>query len=61
MIAPGDEARASLLRVTGRRGINGSLLAGWLLSIGQKQAAKEVLEVLDCQEALPMLWRASWG
>jgi tetratricopeptide (TPR) repeat protein len=59
MIAPGDEARASLLRVTGRRGINGSLLAGWLLSIGQKQAAKEVLEVLDCQEALPMLWRAS--
>ncbi|STV74110.1 putative transferase [Klebsiella michiganensis] len=40
MIAPGDESRAGLLRVTGRRGINGSLLAGWLLSIGQKQAAK---------------------
>ncbi|HBM3027883.1 TPA: DUF5107 domain-containing protein [Klebsiella oxytoca] len=59
MIEPSDEARESLLRVTGRRGINGSLLAGWLLSIGQKQAAKEVLEVLDCQEALPMLWRAS--
>lgn len=46
MITPGDESRAGLLRVTGRRGINGSLLAGWLLSIGQKQAAKEVLEVL---------------
>jgi tetratricopeptide (TPR) repeat protein len=59
MIEPSDEARASLLHVTGRRGVNGSLLAGWLLSIGQKQAASEILEVLDCQEALPMLWRAS--
>lgn len=59
MIAPGDEARENLLRVTGGRGINASLLAGWLLSLGQKQAATEVLALLDCQEALPLLWRAS--
>lgn len=59
MINQDDEARDSLLRVTGRRGINASLLAGWLLSIGQKQIAKTVLAILDCQEAIPMLWRAA--
>lgn len=59
MINQDDEARDSLLRVTGRRGINASLLAGWLLSIGQKQSAKTVLAILDCQEGIPMLWRAA--
>ncbi len=40
MINQDDETRDSLLRVTGCRGINASLLAGWLLSIGQKETAK---------------------
>ncbi|CAH3634218.1 Lipopolysaccharide assembly protein B [Klebsiella pneumoniae] len=59
MIERSDDARETLLRITGRRGVNASLLAGWLLSIGQTSAVKEVLAVLDSQEALPMLWRAS--
>ncbi|HHG1588511.1 TPA: DUF5107 domain-containing protein [Klebsiella pneumoniae] len=59
MIERSDDAREALLRITGRRGVNASLLAGWLLSIGQTSAVKEVLAVLDSQEALPMLWRAS--
>ncbi len=54
----GATTRETLRRITGRR-VNASLLAGWLLSIGQTSAVKEVLAVLDSQEALPMLWRAS--
>lgn len=55
-----DEASGDALRqVTGQRGINASLLAGWLLSIGERAAAEKLLALLDSQEALPLLWRAS--
>ncbi|MEF3103107.1 DUF5107 domain-containing protein [Raoultella terrigena] len=59
MISQDHESRESLLRVTGRRGANASLLAGWLLSIGQPSSAQALLALLDSQEALPMLWRAA--
>ncbi len=56
----GDEASGDALRqVTGGRGINASTLAGWLVSLGKKQAASELLALLDCQETLPLLWQAS--
>ncbi|XUA20221.1 DUF5107 domain-containing protein [Citrobacter sp. OP27] len=54
-----DDSRDRLRQVTGRRGINASYLAGWLLSLGQKEDARKLLEVLDSQETLPMLWRAA--
>jgi tetratricopeptide (TPR) repeat protein len=58
----GDEAaREALCEVTGRRGINASYLAGWLLSLGQKAEALALLQLLDSQETLPMLWRAALG
>lgn len=58
----GEEAdREALCQVTGRRGINASYLAGWLLSLGQKVQALELLRVIDSQETLPMLWRAALG
>lgn len=58
----GSEADAQALRdVTGRRGINASFLAGWLLSLGQKTQAQALLTLLDSQETLPMLWRAALG
>jgi tetratricopeptide (TPR) repeat protein len=56
-----DADREALRDVTGRRGINASYLAGWLLSLGQKVEALELLEILDSQETLPMLWRAALG
>ncbi|MGU3523807.1 DUF5107 domain-containing protein [Enterobacteriaceae bacterium C23F] len=57
-----EAADAKALRqVTGQRGINASYLAGWLLSLGQKAQAAELLELLDSQEAIPMLWRAALG
>lgn len=51
--------RDALLNITGQRGINASILAGWLVSLGNKQAARELLELLDSQETLPMLWLAA--
>ncbi|ALR77694.1 DUF5107 domain-containing protein [[Enterobacter] lignolyticus] len=59
VIAQDDASQEALLQVTGQRGINASLLAGWLLSIGQREAAEKMLMLLDSQEALPLLWRAS--
>ncbi|HHG8771771.1 TPA: DUF5107 domain-containing protein [Raoultella planticola] len=59
MVSQDGTSRENLLRITGRRGINASLLAGWLLSIGQQTAAQAMLDLLDCQEAIPMLWRAA--
>jgi tetratricopeptide (TPR) repeat protein len=56
-----DFDREALRDVTGRRGINASYLAGWLLSLGQKTQALRLLEILDSQETLPMLWRAALG
>lgn len=54
------EADCEALRaVTGCRGINASYLAGWLLSLGQREQARELLAVLDSQETIPMLWRAA--
>ncbi|HGY5074936.1 TPA: DUF5107 domain-containing protein [Citrobacter gillenii] len=52
-------ARDALISVTGQRGINASTLAGWLVSLGKKQDARELLVLLDSQETLPMLWLAS--
>ena len=52
-------ARDALINVTGQRGINASTLAGWLVSLGKKQEARELLVLLDSQEAMPMLWLAS--
>lgn len=55
-----DEASAQTLTdITGRRGTNACELAGWLTSFGQQDAARRVLDLLDSQETLPMLWRAS--
>lgn len=52
-------AREKLLLVTGRRGANACVLAGWLTSMGMSFAAREVLDLLDSQETLPQLWRAA--
>lgn len=40
-------ARDALISVTGQRGINASTLAGWLVSLGKKQDARELLVLLD--------------
>jgi tetratricopeptide (TPR) repeat protein len=58
-IGQDEDSAAALLSVTGRRGTNACELAGWLTSLGQQDAARDVLELLDSQETLPMLWRAS--
>ena len=54
-----DDSREALRQVTGRRGTNASVLAGWLLSLGKKQDAAALLACLDCQETIPLLWQAS--
>lgn len=54
-----EAAKEVLIAITGRRGANACELAGWLVSCGQKEAARAVLTLLDSQETLPMLWRAS--
>jgi tetratricopeptide (TPR) repeat protein len=55
--SPAD--RAELLRVTGQRGENASILAGWLVGMGAEAAAKAMLTALDSQEAMPLLWQAA--
>ena len=52
-------SKTALITMTGRRGTNACELAGGLLSFGQKAAARELLALLDSQETLPLLWRAS--
>lgn len=59
LIAGDPASEEMLLQVTGRRGINASMLAGWLVSLGRSEAALKVLNVLDCHETLPLLWQAS--
>lgn len=59
--ALGESDDEALRTLTGRRGMNASYLAGWLMSLGQKTQAVELLAVLDSQETLPMLWRAALG
>lgn len=54
-----ESTKDALIAITGRRGTNACELAGWLLSCGQQDAARDVLELLDSQETLPLLWRAS--
>ncbi|HAU4329804.1 DUF5107 domain-containing protein [Citrobacter freundii] len=51
--------RDAFIAITGRRGINASALAGWLVSLGNKTEARALLVLLDSQEALPMLWLAA--
>ncbi|MDM2928440.1 DUF5107 domain-containing protein [Citrobacter sp. Cm046] len=58
-ISQDDDSAQALISITGRRGTNACELAGWLTSFGQQDAARDVLELLDSQETLPMLWRAS--
>jgi tetratricopeptide (TPR) repeat protein len=58
-ITQSETERAELVRVTGKRGVNASVLAGWLVSLGKDSAAKEMLGILDSQEAMPLLWRAA--
>lgn len=58
-IRRGEKDGEALRTVTGRRGMNASWLAGWLLSCGQRALAKEVLALLDSRETIPMLWRAA--
>ncbi|HEY3591787.1 MAG TPA: DUF5107 domain-containing protein [Buttiauxella sp.] len=58
-ITQNETDRAELLRVTGQRGVNASVLAGWLVSLGCESAAKEMLSVLKSQEAMPLLWQAA--
>ncbi|ENC0771040.1 DUF5107 domain-containing protein [Shigella flexneri] len=50
--------RETLIAITGRRGVNASMLAGWLVSLNRHHAARELLALLDSQETLPMLWQA---
>ncbi|WP_297207786.1 DUF5107 domain-containing protein [uncultured Pluralibacter sp.] len=58
-ISRSDADRDALRSVTGRRGINASYLAGWLLSLGQREQARELLALLDSRETIPALWRAA--
>lgn len=59
LLAQDPESQAMLLQITGRRGINASMLSGWLVSLGRTDAAEKVLMLLDCQETIPLLWQAS--
>lgn len=54
-----EQDKLELLWVTGQRGTNASVLAGWLMSFGAEHAARELLEVLASKEAMPLLWQAS--
>ncbi|WP_407436048.1 DUF5107 domain-containing protein [Lelliottia sp.] len=56
-----DAAQEKLRQVTGRRGANACVLAGWLTSMGMSDAARDVLDLLDSQETLPQLWRAAFS
>lgn len=58
-IGQDDIAQEKLRQVTGCRGANACVLAGWLTSMGMSYAAREVLDLLDSQETLPLLWRAA--
>lgn len=59
LIAGDQASQESLLQITGRRGVNASTLAGWLVSLGREEDAKNMLALLDCQETIPLLWQAS--
>ena len=58
-ITQNEGDKQKLLQVTGQRGTNASVLAGWLMSFGAETAARELLAVLNAQEAMPLLWQAS--
>ena len=53
------ESADALIAVTGRRGTNACELAGWLMSMGLKEQARSLLNLLDSQETLPLMWQAS--
>lgn len=48
-----------LTAIVNDRGINSSLLAGWLVNLGMRTEALELLTALDNQETIPLLWRAA--
>lgn len=58
-ITRSDTDRDELLRITGRRGTNASVLAGWLMSLGAESDARELLQTLDSPQAISRLWQAS--
>ncbi|QHM73258.1 DUF5107 domain-containing protein [Mixta intestinalis] len=58
-ITRSEQDRNELLRVTGQRGTNASMLAGWLLSFGAEEAARDLLQQLEVKEAMPLLWLAA--
>ncbi|EJF30208.1 MULTISPECIES: DUF5107 domain-containing protein [Enterobacteriaceae] len=58
-ITQSEGDKQKLRQVTGQRGTNASVLAGWLMSFGAEHAARELLTVLNAQETMPLLWQAS--
>lgn len=58
-ISPTADTAKALIDVTGRRGTNACELAGWLTSLGLRAEAKAVLQLLDSQETLALMWLAS--
>lgn len=51
--------KTELRRLTGQRGVNSSMLAGWLISLGAESAAKDLLSLLQSRETIPLLWQAA--
>jgi tetratricopeptide (TPR) repeat protein len=58
-VADDERALEALIDITNNRGINSSVLAAWLTTLGMKAEALTLLTRLDNQEAMPLLWRAA--
>jgi len=58
-ISQSEQALTQLRDITNQRGVNASVLAGWLVNLGMKAEARELLALLDNPETLPLLWRAA--
>ena len=58
-ISKSEQALTQLRDITNQRGVNASVLAGWLVSLGMHAQARDLLAQLDNPETLPLLWRAA--
>ncbi len=57
--AQDERSLNKLVAIANNRGINSSVLAAWLVSLGMSADALDILTLLDNKETMPLLWRAA--
>ncbi|WP_409306724.1 DUF5107 domain-containing protein [Pectobacterium sp. B1J-3] len=58
-VARDSDSLSRLITIANHRGVNSSILAGWLVNLGMAKEAYEILTLLDNHETMPLLWRAA--